>query len=364
MNKQIPVIILALLPGLAAVNCGGETDAKAANQKPLIETIRRVDLKDLISNTGALEAIVKIDLKSEASGRVDTLYVDEGARVRKGQKILRIDPERLLTQREKLNLKVEKAKLQFEMARRNYDNATQLAGFGKIAANQVEDLKNQFELGRLGLDESRLELRDVEKELENTIIRSPMDGVLVSLDVAEGEIVVSATSSNSGGTAIGTVADVSHLEVVTDVGEVDYPKIRIGMPAEISMASGPGRGTTGRIIFVSMAAKRQDNSLVSNFRVRISIDSLLQGMVPGVNVNVDLVLMERKGVLGVPFTMVQQNRRGTEVRTTVLMASDRKSRAIKVGETDYRFYEVLEGLKEGDQVIKLPSGERNNARRR
>ncbi len=364
MKDWTRIPFLPFLLFLAIAGCSQKSEKEAAALKPLVEQVRRVDLKDVISNTGVLEATIKVDLKSEASGRVDTLYVDEGTRLRKGQKILRINPERLLTQREKLNLRAQKAQLQFEAAKRDFDNASQLAEFGKIAANQVADLKNQFELGRISLDELRLELRDVEKELDNTLIRSPMDGVLVSLNVEEGEIVVSATGSNSGGTAIGSIADVSKLEVVTEIGEVDYPKVRIGMPAEVSMAADPGRITHGRVSFVSLAAKKQDNSQVSNFRIRIAIDSLLQGMVPGINVNVDLVLMEKMGVLGVPFTMVQQGRRKNAEAAIVMMADNRKPRTIKIGETDYKYYEVLDGLKEGDRVMKMPAKDRERGNNR
>jgi HlyD family secretion protein len=297
---------------------------------------------------------VKVELKSEASGRVDTLYVDEGSRLRKDQRILRIDPERLQVQHDKLKLNVEKAQLLLDMAKRDYENARQLAEYGKVAANHLDDLKNQMESGRIELSQNNLELQDIDKQLENTIIRSPMDGVLISLAVQVGEIVVSATSSNSAGTAIGTIADVSHLEVGTDIGEVDYPKIKTGMPVEISMASDPDRVTHGRVTFISLAAKRQDNSQVSNFHIRVSIDSLLAGMVPGINVNVDLVLMEKKNVLGVPFTMVTQQHGNHITTSTVIMASDSKPRKIDVGETDYKYFEVLSGLKEGEKVMRQP----------
>jgi hypothetical protein len=225
--------------------------------------------------------------------------------------------------------------------------------------------------------------------------------VLISLLVEEGEIAVSATRGYTGGTAIGTVADISKLEIITQIGEVDYSKIELGQGVEISLESDAKAKTSGKVSFRSLSAKKEQNSNISNFEVRISIDSLITGLVPGVNVNVDFVVLDKKGVLGIPFNMVEKRKRngrevffvfrpqGTQVdNQQPLPPMEKKKRArrghwgsdarmdkrmrkkieersaaikklnlvrqrIKVGDTDYRFYEVLEGLSPGDTVVKV-----------
>ena len=286
--------ILSFILGLLILaGCSGGTDsAKNKKLRPIMEKVRKLDLKDVISNTGILEAIDKVELKSEASGRIDTICVNEGATLRKGEIILRIDPERLETQKEQLKLPLRKAQLQTDISRRDYENSKKLVQFGKISSNALDDTRSKYELDSISTDEIHLQLRDIQKQLDNTVIRAPMNGVLIALDVKIGEIVVSVTGGSNAGTQIGTIANVKKLEVVTDVGEIDYPRVKIGMPAEISMASDPAQITHGKINFISQAAKQQNNSEVSSFKIRISVDSLLMGMVPGVNVNVDFVLME------------------------------------------------------------------------
>ena len=352
MKKYAIQIVFFCIVFSFLAGCGTKSPKK--HRRPIVETVKRVDLKDVISNTGNLRSVVNIDLQSEASGRIDTILVNEGAKLKKGDVILKIDPERLKTRMEKLNLGLRKARIKQNAEKRKYENALKLSKYGKFSGNELDDLKDRYELAGIDLKEIKLELRDIKKELENTIIRSPMDGVLVDLFVEKGEIVVSATGGLSAGTRIGRIADISRLEIETEIGEIDYPKVKQGMPVDISMALDPSRTTTGKVSFLSLSAKKQSNSVVSNFKIRITVDSLLEGMVPGVNVNVDLVLVEKKDVLGVPYSMVKQKKTDDKIVYTVMMADEKKPRRIKVGITDYKYYEVLQGLKEGDKVMRVP----------
>ena len=400
--NQVKFIFFILFM-LMIAGCGGKAGPRDLLRK---EVVRRVDLKDVISQSGEVQPVVKVELKSEASGKIDEVYVKEGERLKKGDKILKIDPTRLLTQKEKLDLSIKKARLNVSLAKRDYDNAEKLFDMGQMPKKKLEDLKNEYELKEISIKEMELELNDIVYQLSKSLIVAPMDGVLISLLVEKGEIAVSATSGFSGGTPIGTIADITQLEVVTQIGEVDYAKIKTDQVVQISMASDINARTTGRVSFVSLAAKKEANSTISTFEVRIAIDSLIPALVPGVNVNVDFVLLEKKDVVGVPYSMVQKRKRGdteqyfvfrpggTNVEKTfndtaiggergkqnrghrrrfgekVEKRMEKKERErsealkklnlipshITVGATDYRFYEVLEGLALGDTVVKVLGG--------
>jgi HlyD family secretion protein len=405
------ITLFALFAGLILIaNCGNGIKEKDLIRKSVV---KEVDLRDVISQSGEVQPIVKVELKSEASGKIDTIYVKEGERLKKGDRILKIDPERLLTKKKKLDLAYEKAKLNFALAERDYNNAEQLAASGNISKTKLQDLKNKFDLKSISLKETQLELHDINYQLSKTLIVSPMDGVLIYLLVEKGEIAVSATSGFSGGTAIGTVADITKLEVITQIGEIDYVKIKKGQPVSINLESDSKVKTTGSVSFVSLSAKKDKNTNVSNFEVRVDIDSLFDGLVPGINVNVDFVVLEKKGVVGVPCYMVEKSKgkrgdryivyrpAGTKVpqrpgmkghgkdgegrpgkagmkkkgrsrkfggRSAKMDKKKQKKIAkqkkaleklnlvkhpIKVGETDYNHYEVVKGLAVGDTVIKV-----------
>jgi HlyD family secretion protein len=403
MKKTVPVLAAALCAFLAS--CGNREKLENLIKK---DVVKKVDLKDVITQIGEVRPVVKVELKSEASGKIDTIYVKEGERLRKGQKILKIDPTQTLTEKNKLDLSLRKAKLTFALARRDHENAVALSQTGSISQKKIEDLKNQMELADISVKEINLELGNVLYDLSKTLIVSPMEGVLISLLVEEGEIAVSATRAFSGGTSIGTVADISKLEVVTQIGEVDYPKIKAGQAVTISLESDVKARTGGQVSFVSLSAKKEENSDISNFEVRIDIDSILTGLVPGVNVNVEFIVLEKKGVPGVPFFMVERikqnggeaffilrpkgaavagefradgegpgqkrpgfSRRrssGTRMDKRMLKKREQRKAAVKklglvrqrieTGQTDYKHYEVLGGLAEGDTVIKILGEER------
>ncbi len=370
-------------------------------------TVSQVDLKDVIRQTAEIEPLVKVDLKSEASGTIDSLYVKAGQRVKRGDTLLTIDPTRLNTEKAKLLLSVRKAQLSFSIGKRDYENSLKLYKSGVIPAKKLEDLKNQFELTEITLKERKLELGDIQYQLDKTVIVAPMDGVLIDLPVEAGEIAVSATSGFSGGTHLGRIADVSKLEVITRIGELDYQKIKVGQKVSLSLESAGDKSGSGTVSFISYSAQKEENSTVSTFEVRVSIDSILPGMVPGVNVNAEFIVLDKKEVLGIPYHMVEKKGDGKKVRYFVYRpkgtkvtgslqksaeASDdttkkkkkkgrkfgkkmdqrMKNKSLKrtqeieslglvrqritVGETDYAHYEVLSGLGEGDVVVRINSG--------
>jgi len=179
--------------------------------------------------------------------------------------------------------------------------------------------------------------------------------VITNLLVKEGEIAVSATSGFQSGTAIGTIADFAHLEVISQIGEIDYVNLKLGQKAVIKPEAVEGTQTYGSVSFISLSAKKASTDELGNFEVRISIDSLIRGVAPGINVNVEFLILEKNNVLGVPCSYVTKDAPG---EGTLLVAVKDKSgqeklesRAIKLGATDYKNYEVLSGVSEGETIV-------------
>ncbi len=342
---------------VAAIGCGTKKEKPFEGR----HTVGRVDLRDVITQTGEVQPVVKVELKSEASGRIDTVYVREGQGVRTGDTIIVIDPSRLRFKKQRIDLAVNKARIELEIAKRDLDNAKELIHTGTVSQRSLVDIQSRYDLLDIAYRQQLLDLKDVMDELSKTVVTSPMDGVLTSLDVEAGEIAVSATTGFSGGTAIATIADISRLEVVSQIGEVDYVHIEPGQKVVVRPEAVEGAQTTGTIDFVALSAKKEQNEELGTFEVRIALDSIIAGITAGINVNVEFVILEKKGVLGVPAQYVQ-NREG---KYSVMMAEAQgpregkvRPRPIQVGATDYRNYEVLSGLKEGDVILfrERPAG--------
>lgn len=353
--------LLLAVSGLVAVllvGCGG----KKSEKPKFVETftVKKVDIRDVISQSGEVNSVNKVDIKSEASGKIEKVYVKEGQSINKGDTILYIDPYRLNTQKEKLELSVNEARIEFTKSQRDLSDGNELHTSGSVSARKLFDLDMKQQLDSINLLRQKLELLDVKDQLSKTVITSPISGVLTKLSVEAGEIAVSATTGFQSGTEIATVADISNLEVVTTIGEVDYIHIKKGAPVVIKPEANENARTKGTVTFVALSARKNQNDELSGFEVRVSIDSLIPGIAPGINVNCIFTIKEIPGVLGVPYNYVEKD--DTLYFVNKMGKNDKGIQVplrteVKVGETDFKYYEIKSGLKEGDVVVPFEKKE-------
>jgi HlyD family secretion protein len=353
--KLSHVIFFTTAVLLFLTNCQKKKDVTASLSEQV--AVKKVDLRDVISQTGTISPTIKVELKSEASGKIEKIFVKEGQKVRKNDTILIIDPDRLNTQKEKLELSIRKAEINCTIALRDYNNAKELESTGSISAKKLQDLELARDLQDIELKQQKLELQDIADQLSKTVIRSPLTGVVTSLLVKEGEIAVSATSGFQSGTSIGTIADISHLEIISNIGEVDYVHLTIGQRVTIIPEALNETETHGAISFISLSAKKDVNSELSRFEIRTSIDSIIPGIAPGINVNVDFVVMEKKQVLGIPYHFVKKVEKESFVSVISKDSNGKRTttqKKIITGVTDYKYYEVLSGLSLNDSIYYKP----------
>lgn len=348
MKFSLTICLIFLI--FIVVGCG-KKDSFTYTESYVVDT---VDLKDVVIQNGEVQPVVKVGIKSEASGKIDSIRVREGQKIKKGELILSIDPGRLIYRKNALNLEVKRVRLDLSTAQRNFDDATKLAGTGTVSEKQLFDLNVELEKIKINLQQQLLELNDINDQLQKTRVTSPMDGVVISLDVEEGEIAVSATAGFQGGTPLATIADVNKLEVVSRIGEADYAQLRTGQKATLRLEALEGSYTTGTINFIAMNAKKEKIDDLGTFEVRITIDSLVPGIVPGVNITAEFTIMEKKCVLGIPNHFVMQSDSGYSVIKVNSGTTGSRSTEvipIRVGKTDYSYYEILSGLKKGEIVV-------------
>ena len=220
----------------------------------------------------------------------------------------------------------------------------------------ISDKRRECNVSAILLRQKNIDLRELDKQLSKTRVLSPIDGVVTSLDALEGEIAISATESLNGGTPLVTVSDVNRLEVVSQIGEADFTSVKYHSKVVIRPEARKGVSTEGLVSFVALTAKKRGSNQLSTFEVRVAIDSLVEGIAPGVTVNVEFVLNERKGVIGVPCEFVTCSEKDTVV-TKPPFSSDKSKTArtvsVSLGATNYEYYEIIKGLKEGDTICRI-----------
>jgi HlyD family secretion protein len=344
----ISVAVIAV----SLVQCGGTNDKKDA---PASAVVKRVTIRDEITQVGSVEPVEKVDIKSEASGPVDKVYVKKGQRVSRGDTLIIIDPERLRYRKQRAYLELRRQRIRRDLAKRDLDNAKKLEPTGTVSRTRIDDAEAEYELARIEYEKQRLELKDITDQLDNTVVTAPIGGVLTALSVEQGEIVTSATSGFNAGTTIASIANTDELEVLCTVGEADYVYLDTGQTVYVSPQAYEDRRTRGTITFVSSFADRSSGSDLGSFEVRIGIDSVIAGIVPGINVTVSFVLKEKKDVVAVPYHFVHKRGERAVVYTVEKEKGGSVSaRSVRLGITDYHYYEVLEGLSAGDSIVMAP----------
>ncbi len=344
---------LAMLVVCGVLNFGCSSAKRDASE---IENVKvdYIDLHDVIRQTGDVRPVLKVDIKSEASGVIKRLNVKEGQALKKNDTILSIDPARLLYQKQRCDLAVSLAQISRDRALRDFEQNNELAATGSIASKTLADLKSEYELKDILVRQQELEQKDLADQLRKTVVLAPMSGVLTALNIEEGEIAVSATNGTALGTEIGTISNVSNLEVVSKIGEVDYVHVHAGDKVTIIPEAFDKTKTTGVITFVAQSAKKAANEELGTFEVRISVDSVIPGIASGINVNVEFLVLDKKHVIGIPGRFIMRRDNKSFVNLAAPTAKDKNAtveKEIVVGSTDFAQYEVVSGLSVGDNVV-------------
>ena len=356
-----------------------------------LATVERGDLARSVVATGKIEPLAKVEVKSKASGIVEKIFADYGDHVRQGQVLVELDKEQLRAQvaGARANLQAAEAAVQSAQAtfERNEVDAQgpdvpflkataerqrKLEAEGLVSAAVLEDAEKAYQLAvnkqlsaQRNVAVSRAEvtraqaqvaqmqaaLDNAEGDLRNSTIVSPMDGLVLSRDVEVGDAVSSILILGSQATNLMTLGDVSEVYVKGKVDEADISKVYMGQPARISVESLKDRKFMGKVTKISPLGVEKDN--VTTFEVRVSIQNPTGELKANMSANAEIILEEKHKVLMVPEAAVIYDKD----RHTFLETPDpgsktgRRKLAAKLGISNGVKTELVEGLKEGQQVI-------------
>jgi HlyD family secretion protein len=356
-----------------------------------LATIERGDLARSVVATGKIEPLAKVEVKSKASGIVEKIFADYGDHVKHGQVLVELDKEQLQARvaEARANLQAAEAAVQSAQAtfERNVVDAQgpdlpflkstaardqKLAAEGLISASALDDAEKGYQLAlnkqlsaQRNVAVSRAEvarakaqvaqmqavLDNAEEDLRNSTIVSPMEGLVLSRDVEVGDAVSSILILGSQATNIMTLGDVSEVYVKGKVDEADISKVYHGQPARISVESLKDRKFMGKVTKISPLGVEKDN--VTTFEVRVSIQNSTGELKVNMSANAEIILEEKHGILMLPEAAVIYDKDHHTFLETPDPGSKagRRKLSAKLGISNGVKTELVEGLKEGQQVI-------------
>jgi HlyD family secretion protein len=271
------------------------------------------DIQVTVNEVGTIEPVVKVDVKSNLSGKVIDLLVLEGNKVRAGQVLARVEPDvnqaqELAAVRSELKLAEIRAtdatrdvETNERLHREGYLSDTEMKSFRLKLDTSIEDLEAAKTRNRI-VEESGIPLTGQISTTDRVNIVSPMEGYVIKKNVEVGQTVTSGVSSFNEGTVIYTVADLMSMLIKASINEVDIGRVRLNMPVVITVDAFPYRRFDGTVTHISPAARLKDK--VKVFDIEVTLREQVPDFRAGMTANIEVRGDKVDKVLSVPSEAV------------------------------------------------------------
>ena len=375
MNKYIYTFTTLLF----LYSCGGSPDTKNTQFYKKQETTAQT-LEVSIEASGVIEAISSVEIKSKASGEVLFLGAEVGDFIDKGFMLAQIDQRTANNIVDQTESDLEAAKVRLLNAEAQYERGKELHKNSSISDKDFEDIKENYAQAKSTVVRTEVSYENAKISLDDTVVKSPISGTVISRPVEVGQVITSPTSAFGEGSIIMTMADLSKVRVRALVDEIDVGKVEIGQKVSIKVAAYRDKEFIGTVSKIEPKAYIQQN--VTTFPVLIDINNEQNLLLIGMNTDVVIEILKKDVVLSVP-TMSLRTRKDIYTATSVLnidkegidiflkekVEGENFNRFIvikdsgngpylswvKVGISDLYNVEIIEGLSKDDVVYILPS---------
>lgn len=321
--------------------------------------VKRGTFRLVVSASGEVKPIDRVEIKSKASGMVEELPVEEGDFIHKGDLIARLDQKDERAEFEQAQANLDIAKAELKQAQHTYDRRDQLFQKGLISEEELGQIELDLAVAKGKLVQATTALQRASERLAEAVVRAPIDGVILQKYVEKGQIIASGVSNVTGGTPIADLADMSSVYIEAGVDEIDIGRIKAGQTAVVVAEAYPHLRFKGRIVRIAPEAIVEQN--VTLFNVIIEVENTEGKLKSGMNANVEITIMEKPDVLLVPSLTLQKPRRpGVKPNVRMVLRKDGDEfvpQKVTIGETNFKETIVLSGVQEGD-ILGVPMNSR------
>ena len=290
-----------LLAGLTGCDAAQEEVGDIAVQTAPAE-VR--DLRITAEATGQLEPVLRVEVKSKASGEILDLYVDSGDEVELGTLLARVDPRDVQNAFDQAKADLDVAEARIGIAQAQLQRSRDLLESEIITAQEYESRQLEFANAQATMVRAETNLELATLRLEDVTIRAPMAGTILEKQVEYGQVIQSATQNVSGGTTLFIMANLDDMRVRTLVDETDVGQLTAAMSATVTVEAFPDRTFMGAIEKIEPQAVVVQN--VTMFPVIVLLDNRAGLLKPGMNAEVEVLVDERLATLTVPNNAVVQ----------------------------------------------------------
>ncbi len=359
MNKKKTLVIVAVaaIAALAVwLLSGGKKEEKITFDTAAVAP---ANIMNSITATGTIEPVTSVTVGTQVSGIVSKLFVDYNSVVKKGQVIAELDKTNLMSQLNTAKTQLATAQSQLNYQTANYKRYKTLFEKGLVAADDFDNAKLSYTQAKEQVASAKEEVQRAQTNLGYATITSPIDGVVLSKSVEEGQTVAASFSTPE----LFTIAqDLTNMQVVADVDEADIGDVKEGERVTFTVDAYPDDTFDGEVKQVRQEATTTNN--VVTYEVVISAPNADLKLKPGLTANVTIYTAERKGVLSVPSKALRFTpQKETVGKMKIVDAANAKNKVwtiegnsivahkVNIGMTDGTNTQIVGGIAEGTKVV-------------
>ena len=383
-KKYILIGAAAVIVLLIAIGKG----SKSNGIQVTLEAPELGSISETIPANGKIQPVTEVKISPDVSGEITALYFEEGETVKKGDLILQIKQDLYISARDRAEASLYAVKAQYaqqeaqmKQSELNHSRNKALFAKGTIAAVDYEKSLAEYEIAKSQLTAAQYNVRSAEASLKEaqenltkTNIYAPMDGTISKLSVEIGERVVG--TSQMAGTEMLRIADLSQMEVLVDVNEMDIIRLSAGDTATIEIDAYPNRKFAGTVTHVANSSKNAGGTVsadqATNFEVRVSIlpqsyaDLATDNNIPlrpGMSATVSICTEKKEGIITIPLQSITTRKGLVDTLGNITLQQvfvyDKNSGTVKVrcietGIQDMTKIEVLKGLDTSCRIVAAP----------
>ncbi len=369
-RRKKAIIIFAIIIFIGIIIIFNLQSQREKSIKVTVEKAEKHDLTSKISASGEVKPKKNVNISAHIPGRIVKIGVEEGQRVKAEDFLLKLDSTQYEANADRAQALIHshradliRAEAALKKDESFYKRYQKLFEEELISEEQLEAAKAQYDISKAQqqailyqIEQAQASLESAMDDLSKTVYNSPIDGIITSLRVEEGEIAMIGTMNNPG-TILMTIADLSVMEVEVEVDETDVIGVKIRQQAEVRVDAFPDQTIKGKVTEIGSSALQKVTSSEESkdFKVIITLENPPENLKPGLSATTDIITAEKQDVLAIPISALVLREKESKEEEKKDKKDEQEEGVYAVEENRAKFFPVEKGIM-GEMMIEITTG--------
>ncbi|MBK6682989.1 MAG: efflux RND transporter periplasmic adaptor subunit [Deltaproteobacteria bacterium] len=341
---------------------GPEADAPPSKEEALRVEVKKQDLLIEVIDSGKIEPIHRIEVKSKVPGQVARLWVVEGQVVSRGQLLLTLESTDFEREVAMAQADLAQATNELALAGLEFDRKQEAAKERAISGAELDLARHQVIAKKIAQDRAQIGLSTARDQLRYTRIEAPIAGTVLELGIKEGEVVTPGVQQTFEGRPLLVIGDLSRLLVKAELNQIDVAQVALEQEVSLTLDALPGRTFSAKVHKIAPSSVRPKGKDHEVFPVEATLTEVDPAIRPGMTADLRFRIALHPAVMAVPIEAVLRETEGAFVQKIV--AAEGKERLVRskveLGARNDRQLEVIAGVSEGELLLIQPGSAKDN----